>query len=274
MFSRIRDRFGTAGLVVSVMALVLALAGGAFAASGLNSKQKSQVKAIAKQFAGKPGATGPAGSAGANGKDGASGQNGTDGADGTNGTDGANGKTVLSGSGAPAAGLGTNGDFYIDTDFQEIYGPKTGGGWGGPTSLQGRDGDPWSVGGTLPANATETGAWSAPANISTPAGVDSVPISFSVQLAGTLPEANVHLFSDTGTDPGGAFGDTCTGTADAPTAPSGHLCIYGMSVNPNVTVAVQNPVTFDKSATVAGTTLSVTFAGGFGFAGGTWAVTG
>ena len=47
MFNRIRDRFGTAGLIVSIMALVLALAGGAFAAAGLNSKQKSQVRAIA-----------------------------------------------------------------------------------------------------------------------------------------------------------------------------------------------------------------------------------
>jgi hypothetical protein len=80
MLNRIRDRFGTAGLVVSIMALVLALGGGAFAASGgLNAKQKKQVKAIAKTFAGKPGAAGavgPAGPAGAKGDQGLKGDQG------------------------------------------------------------------------------------------------------------------------------------------------------------------------------------------------------
>jgi hypothetical protein len=56
------------------------------------------------------------------------------------GTDGADGKTVLSGSGAPSAGLGVNGDFYIDTVAAAIYGPKTAGAWGSPTSLIGGNG--------------------------------------------------------------------------------------------------------------------------------------
>ncbi len=38
-----------------------------------------------------------------------------------------NGFTVLSGTGAPAGGLGVDGDFYIDTTNHVIYGPKTGG---------------------------------------------------------------------------------------------------------------------------------------------------
>jgi hypothetical protein len=39
---------------------------------------------------------------------------------------------VLSGSGPPSAGLGNNGDFYIDTSVVPyvFYGPKTGGAWG------------------------------------------------------------------------------------------------------------------------------------------------
>ena len=38
------------------------------------------------------------------------------------------GLTVLSGAG-PAAGLGLDGDFYIDTANNVIYGPKTAGAW-------------------------------------------------------------------------------------------------------------------------------------------------
>jgi hypothetical protein len=55
MISRIHSKLGTAGLVVALVALVVALTGVAFAASGLNSKQKKEVKKIAKQFAGKQG---------------------------------------------------------------------------------------------------------------------------------------------------------------------------------------------------------------------------
>lgn len=43
--------------------------------------------------------------------------------------------TILSGSGAPGAGLGSDGDFYIDTDAYAIYGPKAAGSWGSGTSL-------------------------------------------------------------------------------------------------------------------------------------------
>lgn len=57
---------------------------------------------------------------------------------GSNGTNGTNGFSVLSGSGAPAPGLGVNGDFYIDISAPyDIYGPKTGGSWGTGTSLIG-----------------------------------------------------------------------------------------------------------------------------------------
>lgn len=72
------------------------------------------------------------------------------------GTPGADGKTVLNGSGVPAAGLGTNGDFYIDTTANAIYGPKTNSGWGSPTSLVGAKGDQGSPG--MSGFTTVTGA--------------------------------------------------------------------------------------------------------------------
>ncbi len=94
MFSRIKDKFGTAGLIVAVVALIAALTGTALAAlPSLNSKQKKEVTKIAKKVAkpgpaGPQGATGPQGSkgeaglAGAPGKDGQNGKNGEDGEDG------------------------------------------------------------------------------------------------------------------------------------------------------------------------------------------------
>ena len=52
MYRRFHQRFGAAGLIVSILALILALTGAAFAASGLTGKQKKEVTKIAKQYAG------------------------------------------------------------------------------------------------------------------------------------------------------------------------------------------------------------------------------
>lgn len=85
----IREPFGTAGLIIAVVALVAALGGSAIAATGgLSGKQKKEVENIAKKFAGKPGApgaTGPAGSPGAAGGQGAQGAPGAAGSPGGQG---------------------------------------------------------------------------------------------------------------------------------------------------------------------------------------------
>lgn len=78
--------------------------------------------------AGATGATGATGSAGAAGAAGAAGSAGAAGAD---------GRSLLNGSGAPSGGTGSNGDFYLNTANYDIYGPKSGGAWGSPTSLLG-----------------------------------------------------------------------------------------------------------------------------------------
>lgn len=75
------------------------------------------------------GARGPAGATGATGAAGAP------------GAPGADGKTVRNGSGAPSSGLGVDGDFYIDTTADAIYGPKAAGAWGSATSLIGPQGE-------------------------------------------------------------------------------------------------------------------------------------
>ncbi len=175
---RLKEPFGKAGLTVAILALVMALVGGAYAAGGLTKSQEKQVTKIAKKYAGKPGATGatgatgPAGTNGTNGKDGTNGTNGANGTgaeaisfsgalhgcteggievksasattflcNGAKGTNGTNGKTLLNGTGAPSNATGTEGDFYLDTAASKLYGPKGASTWpGSGTSLVGPPG--------------------------------------------------------------------------------------------------------------------------------------
>jgi hypothetical protein len=198
MISRFRTRFGTASLVVSVAALVLALAGGAFAASGgLSGKQKNEVERIAKKFAGKNGHQGPAGSSGPAGS---VGQTGPIGQAGSNGKDGAAGVT----------------------------------GKEGPRGLEGPEGSPWIAGGTLPPGATETGMWGT-AGFPGSTGRLSFPISFPIPLS-VEPTEVVIVHPDeesAGGCPGrggGTFPASGPGSPTyAPTTPEaeeGFLCIY------------------------------------------------
>jgi hypothetical protein len=86
MLQRIHEKLGTAGFIISIVALVAALGGGAYAASGgLTKKQKKEVETISKKFAGAPGSPG---APGAKGDTGAAGGNGTNGSNGTNGAPG------------------------------------------------------------------------------------------------------------------------------------------------------------------------------------------
>jgi hypothetical protein len=89
MISSIHSKLGTASFIISIVALVAALGGGAYAAnSALSGKQKKEVEKIAKKYAGKPGV------AGANGDNGAAGATGV----GTEGKQGPEGKQGLPGT--------------------------------------------------------------------------------------------------------------------------------------------------------------------------------
>lgn len=48
--------------------------------------------------------------------------------------------TILSGKEEPTADMGEDGDFYIETESMEFYGPKTDGAWGEGRKLPGQDG--------------------------------------------------------------------------------------------------------------------------------------
>jgi hypothetical protein len=75
---------------------------------------------------------------------------------GSPGPAGADGKSVLNGSGVPGAGTGVDGDFYINTAANSIYGPKSGGVWGSGTSLIGPTGATGPTGSTGPAGTAAT----------------------------------------------------------------------------------------------------------------------
>ena len=53
---------------------------------------------------------------------------------------GLDGRTVLNGTSDPSGGIGTNGDFYINTTTNFIFGPKSGGTWPAGVSLVGPEG--------------------------------------------------------------------------------------------------------------------------------------
>jgi hypothetical protein len=94
------------------------------------------------------GAQGPAGAKGDTG------DTGPAGAKGDTGDNGADGKTILNGSGTPSVETGVNGDFYIDTANNLIFGPKTSGIWGSGTSIVGPTGSQGSTGAQGPQGAT------------------------------------------------------------------------------------------------------------------------
>lgn len=77
---------------------------------------------------------------------------------GETGTTGTAGKTVLNGSGAPSAGTGADGDFYLDTSTYKIYGPKASGSWPAGVELKGAAGRNAGLKYTYSSTTTEFGA--------------------------------------------------------------------------------------------------------------------
>jgi Collagen triple helix repeat (20 copies) len=93
MLKRFHERLGTAGLVVAILALVVALGGTALAAKKVFTKQQEkQIEKIAKKVAkGVPGPQGPKGDQGAAGAPGAKGDQGAKGEPGERGLPGEQG---------------------------------------------------------------------------------------------------------------------------------------------------------------------------------------
>ena len=109
--------------------------------------------------AGATGATGPAGAAGATGPAGATGAAGAAGPQGPTGAVGPAGTSMLNGVTNPTANTGNNGDFYINTVTNQLFGPKANGVWPNGVSLIGATGPAGATGATGPQGpAGPTGA--------------------------------------------------------------------------------------------------------------------
>jgi hypothetical protein len=293
MFSTLRTRFGIPG-VISVMALVFAMFGGAYAATNGSSGGKATASAKAKKGPrGPKGATGPQGPAGPQGPKGDTGAPGTPGKDGTSVAN----STEPAGPNCKAGGtklVGTSTTYACN-------GEK------GATGATGKKGDPWTVGGTLPEEATETGAWAFGTGAAVPEGeVLRVSISFPIPLAAELTEAeavtcvpncaaesHIHFINQEGKEVTAASPieeglvenpPHCDGTAAAPSADPGHLCVYTGSL---VGATIGTPPTnifpirlvgagnfFEAGASTAGATLIFSQVSETATGVGTFAVTG
>jgi hypothetical protein len=280
-YRSLHDRMGTAGMIVAVVALVVALTGTAFAAAGLNGTQKNEVKAIAKQYAGKRGPKGPKG---AKGDPGAQGPQGNAGTNGTNGTNGNNGATGAKGATGEAGAKGATGATGAGTAGTTGATGATG---AGTTGATGATGSPWTAGGTLPVGATETGTWTQVMGSEEEGealGSES-PISFPIPLAANISFLNVKTIPKGGTVP--AQCDDGVGTPAGPAHPeadSGFLCIFVARGNTEAVSAKKAGASNETGSSTAGAILRA--AGGTANAGpngtaspgevqwGTFAVTG
>lgn len=283
-FPRLRKRLATnsPGLTVGVIAMLIALTGGAFAASGaLSPKQKKEVKAIVKaevkKFPGPAGPAGPAGPQGLTGAAGAAGAKGDQGAEGKKGADGAPGKDGKSVEVTPIA---TGNAFECEKNGGALV--KEEGALSGievctgEKGEKGEKGEPWTLNGTLPPGATEAGTWAFNGTETDTSGI-RVPISFSVKFPFVIEPEHVHFGL---AEEGGAF-TAETGACPAkssfnPKAAPGELCIY-KSLEEGLVNATFDGVfkqnTNVEGATPSGALLKFTPTG-VAYGAGSWAVTG
>jgi Collagen triple helix repeat (20 copies) len=212
MYQRYKERFGTAGVVLGVIALALALVTGAYAAGGLTKAQEKQVTKIAKKYAGKPGPAGPQGAQGNPGPAGAPGKDGAPGPEGKEGKEGPKGE-----EGSPWTAGGTL--------------PK------GATETGG-----WSVRPRVEATEIETEVEGTKSThtVAAPTGEAAAAISFPIPLAAPLNGSHVHFILANGEEltvnetfnrvevPPTACGSGLSpaGSVANPRAAAGHLCVY------------------------------------------------
>jgi hypothetical protein len=172
--------------VIAVFALVFAMSGGAYAAKKFLITSKGQISPSVLKSL-----------------KGAAGAKGTNGAPGAQGAAGAAGPGGATGPAGPAGPAGVNGN-------------------DGKEGKEGKEGKQGTTGftDTLPSGKTETGTWSA-IQESEEFGTITT-ISFPIPLAEGLEEAQVHV--DTAGEPN--FEEVCPGSAEAPKATKGNLCVY------------------------------------------------
>jgi Collagen triple helix repeat (20 copies) len=242
MFSRLRSRLGVPG-VLAIIALVFAMFGGAYAASGGESQNRTggktdEATASAngkrgpKGPKGAKGAKGDPGAAGAQGSAGPTGAQGPEGKQGPQGATGADGKSVVTGNATvgecPAGGATVEVANEPGTK-KKICNGKTG----------------YET--FLPSEATETGTWTLGSLPSTAAPTPGtfnpgvmVSVSFPIPLEEAIEEGHTHFIDTAGKEVqlveenlefkfkvvDQATPKPCPGTAAEPLAEPGEFCVY------------------------------------------------
>ncbi len=246
MFRAIR-RHLTPSTLMAFVALVFALTGGAFAATGgagggggvggsgggggggssagtvaAASKVKSKGKAGPRGPAGPRGAVGPAGPVGAAGPAGPAGAQGPQGSQGPAGSNGSNGEP-----GAPGASVASKAFAGTREKCKEGGSEFT----VGSTHTYACNGEKGVIhpGETLPAGASETGEWSTIYTASAAKQPMTSAISFPIPLS-AAPEAhyigaNEELAGQENESPA-IKEKKCGGNFEAPEAASGNLCVF------------------------------------------------
>jgi hypothetical protein len=230
MFNRIHQKLGTAGFIISIVALVAALGGGAYAASGgLNGKQRKEVQKIAQQEAKKVGGAststaGPAGPQGSAGPAGAKGDKGDAGGAGPAGPTGPAGATGATGA-AGAAGKspsvvalgpqianceGVGGVKVVGAGGEEAFACNGEGGEGGNRKTQTGLYEVLGASGvTIPAFEFSVTTISFPVEVKKPP-TEVVAVKPSTESGGPSPEEK----------------EKCPGENTSPKAAPGVLCLY------------------------------------------------
>jgi hypothetical protein len=281
MLSFVRRRFTFANVAMTV-ALVFAMSGGAFAASKYLITSTKQISPkVLKSLQGKPGKSGANGVQGPAGPVGAGGPQGSAGPVGPAGAPGANGVNGVSVTSAEVAKSSSTCGKQGGVEFTSASGKAN--------ACNGKEGSPWTAGGTLPSGKTETGVWALGPFKEAAGQYATVTVaSFPIPLAAPLAEGHAHFIEENGMEidaEGKEVAPTQCGSgigpevkASDPQAKPGNLCVY---VSELINAKTGNEDIFAPGAgtgqagTMGALALFVLSAEGAGFQQGygTWAVT-
>jgi hypothetical protein len=227
MFRALRKRMRVSPTTaIATLALVFAMTGGAYAAKKYLITSTKQISpSVLKSLQGKAGPAGANGAVGAQGPAGSAGPTGAKGGNGSNGSNGSNGESVVLGT----AKVGKKAGECEQGGTTVSVAGKTEAVCNGKEGNEGKEGEPWTDGGTLPEGKVETGAWNY-----TPVAVKEeqyVAISFPIRLKSSIPTKHAHYINEAGeevvegTPTKGPHPD-CPGTAEKPEALAENLCVY------------------------------------------------